>query len=217
MKKNIYCLMMMMFAFSTFTFTSCDEDVDRAMVLSGQWRGDFLMSYDWQLADGTIVTFDSYDTDIVFYPDYDYATHGWGKQVDFYEYGPYERQYYKFYWSVRDGFITLRYPKNPEYDATIADYTMTNSYLTGWFDGGSNNKFRLYKIADYYNWDVYYDDYCYYDRLNWYDSWYNWYYHGYKPSKTRSNEDVKAPMAPDYSEEEMTNGKIVGGRRHFNR
>ena len=49
--------------------TSCQEleDYNQSITLSGQWTGDFGMYYDYEYR-GHILTFDSYDTDIVFYP-----------------------------------------------------------------------------------------------------------------------------------------------------
>ena len=57
---------------SIFTACETDEDVEESMVLTGQWQGNWGMYYDYEYR-GKIFTFDSYDTDIVFYPDYDYA------------------------------------------------------------------------------------------------------------------------------------------------
>lgn len=160
-------------------FSSCDNnDTHEAMVLSGQWRGDFGMYYDYVDSYGRSYTFDSYDTDIVFYPEYDYATHGWGKQVDWYDYGPYKYQYYYFYWSIRYGVIYLRYPDAPELNTEIREYRLTNDYLTGYFDNASS-RFRLVKIADYYDWSPYSGYYGYYNRDNWYD-YYPYYVKGDK-------------------------------------
>jgi len=160
-------------------FTSCsDEDTEEAMALSGQWQGDFGMFYEYVDGNGRIFTFDSYDTDIVFYPEYDYATHGWGKQVDWYEYGPYEYQYYRFNWSIRYGVIYLTYPDAPELNTRISDYRLSYDYFTGYF-AGSSSRFQLGKIADYYNWNYYNGTYGYNDRPNWYD-YYPYYVKGEK-------------------------------------
>ena len=158
-------------------FTSCtDDDTEEAMVLSGQWRGDWGMYYEIEHL-GLIYTFDSYDTDIVFYPDHDYATHGYGYQVDWYREGPYERLSYRFNWSINNGVIHLTYPGYPEYNTSIRDYRMNNDRFTGYFSNGTQ-PFYLYKIADYYNWSYYYD----YDYHYWYyDDW-SWDYY----AKTRS-------------------------------
>lgn len=146
--------------------SSCDEDVDEAMALSGEWRGDFGMYYNYTDRFGRIHTFDSYDTRIVFYPEYDYATHGWGKQVDYYEYGPYEFQYYHFAWSIRNGVVYLRYPGAPELNTSIAEYRLTNDYFSGRFTNATSS-FRLYKLADYYDWTPYVNVYGYYVRSGW--------------------------------------------------
>lgn len=170
MKKFYFYLSFVLVALSSLMMVSCDDDVDRAITLSGSWRGDFGMYYIYEHR-GKEIQYNSYDTDIVFYPDYDYATHGYGKQVDWYERGPYEKMYYKFDWRIRDGVIYLTYPHNPELNTAIYDYTMSHNTFTGYFDN-ANDRFRLYKIADYYDWDYYHDDYYYYDRYDWYDDYF---------------------------------------------
>jgi len=155
--------------------SACDEDVNKSMVLSGQWEGDFGMYYDYTY-NGETIRFDCYDTRLVFYPDYDYATHGYGKEVDYYDYGPYEYQYYYFNWEIRDGIVYLDYPYDRNLSTQIYDYRMNDFRFTGHF-GNSDSKFRLNKIADYYCWDPYYDYYMYGWRNNWYYSWYNHYYY----------------------------------------
>ena len=111
--------------------TSCDyiEDTRQSMVLSGEWKGDFGMYYEYVDGYGQCYTFDSYDTRITFIPAYSYAHHGTGTQVDYYDYGPYEYQYYSFRWSVSDGIITLVYDYDHQLDTRIGDYHMTNDYL----------------------------------------------------------------------------------------
>lgn len=97
MKKTASILNLLVIMLLACAFTSCerDEDTDRSMCLSGQWRGDWGMYYVYNYR-GHDYQFDSYDTDIVFYPDYNYATHGYGYQVNWYEFGPYERLSYRF-------------------------------------------------------------------------------------------------------------------------
>ena len=147
------------------------------MVISGQWTGDWGMYYTYQYGN-YISTFYSYDTDIVFYPDYDYATHGYGYQVDWYNRGPYERLSYRFNWQVRNGIIYINYPYFPEYSVTIYDYRLTNNRFTGYFNTGTE-PFTLRKITDFYNWRYYYDwDYNY-----WYSDHWDYY------SNTRSAAD----------------------------
>lgn len=149
-------------------FVSCNEDVERSMALSGQWRGDWGMYYEIEHR-GRIYRFDSYDTDIVFYPARDYATYGYGYQVDWYREGPYERMSYRFEWSIDNDVVRMYYPGYPEYNARIHDYYLSYDVFRGYFDG-SSTPFRLYKLVDYYNWDDYARwDYHYWDSPIW--SW----------------------------------------------
>ncbi len=70
---------------------SCDEDVMQATVLSGKWQGDWSMYYQYEYR-GRVYTFNCYDTRIEFFPDYALATSGYGRQIDYYDLGPYEYQ-----------------------------------------------------------------------------------------------------------------------------
>ena len=84
MKKIYSSLMMIAVAlFTAFTFSSCDDDVEEAMILSGEWTGDFGMYYEYRNPyTGQWMDFDADYTNLVFYPAYEYATHGTGQQVD---------------------------------------------------------------------------------------------------------------------------------------
>lgn len=176
MKTKNYILQLMLIALTAcFTLTSCegwqliDDDYDQSKVLSGQWQGDFGMNYIYRY-NGRNYTFDSYDTDVIFYPDHNGATYGWGKQVDWYEYGPYEYIYNRFNWEIVDGILYLTYPNDPRMNTDIYDYHMTNDRFTGYFDD-TYEQFCLYKIRDYYNWTPYVNTYGYGARNNWYDSY----------------------------------------------
>ena len=160
------------------------EDTNQSMVLSGEWRGDFGMYYTY-VDRGRAYTFDCYDSYIRFIPDHAYANYGVGTQVDYYEYGPYEYQYYNFTWSINNGVIYLSYDYDHTLDARISNYHMTNDYLTGTFPA-SNSSFRLYKMADYYSWTPYVSIYGYGSRYDWDD-----YYPYYAPA-TRSADEQAA-------------------------
>lgn len=148
--------------------TSCDEDIDESITLAGEWYGDFGMSYDIYDAYGRPWTFRSYESRVVFYPHHDYATYGTGTQVDFYREGPYERMYYNFRWSVRDGVVYLRYPYEDRYlDTEISDYRLSESTFSGYF-GWTDTRFHMHKIAGYYDWSPYHDSYGYFYRDGWY-------------------------------------------------
>ena len=156
------------FMMSAFAFSSCEdiEDIDQSMALSGEWRGDFGMYYNYVDRRGRHYSFDSYDTHITFIPAYAKARHGRGTQVDYYDYGPYEYQYYKFSWSINNGSLYLTYDYDPELDTRISNYRMTNDYFSGIFSS-SGTSFKLYKIADYYNWTPYVNIYGYGSRYDW--------------------------------------------------
>lgn len=209
MKTKYYFLTLMLALFAGTSLTSCDiwddEDYDQAKALSGQWQGDFGMNYNYTYG-GRTYTFDSYDTDVVFYPDYNGARKGWGKQVDFYEYGPYEYIYHKFDWRIVDGIVQLRYPDDPRMNTDIYDYHMTNDRFTGYFDD-SNDQFCLIKIRDYYDWTPYVNSYGYRDRNNWYSSYGRYY------AKKRNNAetDTLSAITPDTAGE----GQIVGFGNRF--
>lgn len=141
-------------------------DVHQSIKFAGQWTGDFGMYYTYRMGE-RLYTFDSYDTDIVFYPEYDGATWGYGKQVDYYEHGPYTHIYNRFDWEIRSGVIYLQYYSDPSLDCAIYDYSMTHDRFQGRF-GNSNDRFYLTKIADYYDWSIYRDYYYYYPNGGWY-------------------------------------------------
>lgn len=178
-----FCVMAVLMSLS---FTSCDRDVDEAMALSGQWRGDFGMYYFDRFGN----RWDSYDTDIVFYPEYEYATHGYGKQVDYYDRGPYRNVYYYFNWNIRNGVIYLTYPRAHDLDAAIYDYRLNERYFSGWFGEGSE-RFKLYKLTGFYDWNCY-THYSYYDDYYGYDVFPNYYY-----AKTRGAENADSAAPAD--------------------
>lgn len=186
--KGHYFLIAIILMMSAFALTSCVdmEDTSQSMALSGEWRGDFGMYYTYVDGRGRHYTFDSYDTRLTFIPAYTHALHGRGTQVDYYEYGPYEYQYYKFSWSVNNGNIYLTYDYDHELDTRISNYRMTNDYFSGTF-ASSGTSFRLCKIADYYNWTPYVNIYGYDSRDYWYDNYP--YYAPYSRSNGEESQD----------------------------
>ena len=188
MKRAIYILLM-----SAFAFVSCidEEDIEQSMALSGDWRGDFGMYYNYVDGRGRHYTFDSYDTRITFIPAYSRARYGRGTQVDYYDYGPYEYQYYKFSWQISNGSLYLTYDYDPELDTRISNYRMTNDYFSGYFSN-TGTSFKLYKIADYYNWTPYVNIYGYGSRYDWdYD------YPYYMPFSRSEDEQLKDSTATE--------------------
>ena len=189
MKKNTFWgLIVGIFcsALSLLSFTSCDDDVNTSVVLSGDWEGDFGMYYDYyDRHDRFVGTFDCYDTDISFYPDYDYSSHGYGYQVDYYDRGPYSKIYHSFDWEIHNDRVYLYYNGESELNTVIYDYRLSNANFSGYFDD-SNSRFSLRKYRDYYNWDPYWRDY----GNHGYGYYYNdgWYYDDYYYSRAAEGE-----------------------------
>lgn len=159
------------------TFTSCDPDDDQGMALSGCWDGDFGMSYDYEYR-GRVYTEDADYTDIQFYPSEGYYDRGYGYQVDFYEYGPWDEVYHSFTWRIQNGVVYLDYCSEHQLSTDIYDYEMTNNYFTGYF-GDSHTRFSLRKYEDYFNWTPYINTYGDYRRGNGYgySEWDDWGYY----------------------------------------
>ena len=201
MEARAFRFLSLVLLMAAFSLSSCmDKDTEESIALSGQWRGDFGMFYDYVDGYGRRYTFDSYDSRITFTPAYSYALYGRGTQVDYYDYGPYEYQYYKFSWSIKNGVIYLTYDYDPQLDTRISNYRMTSDYFSGTFPA-SGTVFRLYKIADYYNWSPYVNIYGYEDRNDWYDD-----YPYYAPFSRSDGEQVADSIASE--------GKVVArGRR----
>ncbi len=195
--KKIYSWTLVLITVLTagFALTSCDDDLMQANTLSGQWRGNFGMyytdkfGYEWD-ADYTVIEF--YNNG--------WGASGTGQQCDYYLRGPYAYQYYKFNWSIKNGYIYLTYPGAHELDATIYDYRMSYNTFSGYF-GDSNSTFTLYKYDDF-RWDSYSGYGNYYGNYNYgytyggynYDSYYynGGYYYGKKRTETATN-DTPAP------------------------
>jgi len=183
---------------SVFAFASCDLDTTQSMVLSGNWEGDFGMYYTYKIG-GKYYTFNSYDSEIVFYPDYDYATYGYGKEIDYYDYGPYEYQIYYFNWEIVDGVVYLDYPYDNDLSTSIYDYSMTNYSFSGYF-GDSDSRFNLRKVYDYYDWTPSVginSSYSYGYRDNWYFSF-----------STKAGENLDMTL-------DATDGEIVSRGNRF--
>ncbi len=198
----------------TMSLSSCalvwnpeeDMDVNQSIKFAGEWTGDFGMYYDYRYM-GRIYTFDSYDTDIVFYPEFDGATYGYGKQVDYYDYGPYTHIYNRFDWEIRNGVIYIKYYVDNGMDCAIYDYIMTRDHFSGCF-GNSSDKFYLSKISDYYDWSVYFDSYYLFPNNGWY--WSPMY-----SKDTRSADDSMVSVPRNNAEMLQGEDGIVSYGRRF--
>ncbi|MBQ0019023.1 MAG: hypothetical protein KBT39_00695 [Bacteroidales bacterium] len=141
LQAAFYALMMVI---SIGIFTSCDEDDKKAYKMDGDWYGDFGMYYYTNRGQ----RFDSYDTRMQFVQSSPWSNHGYGTQVDWYKYGPYEFIYHQFRWEVHNGTIFINYKWESEWNCQIHDYNLTWNNFYGYF-GDSNEKFTLYKLYDY--------------------------------------------------------------------
>ena len=182
MKKS-YLGMMLGAVVALGSFTSCDEDDTKGMVLSGEWEGQFGMYYEYQYKWGDYERFFADYTYLDFVPYSDSYKSGYGYQVDFYDDydSPYSEIYHSFTWQVKGGTIYLTYRGEREWDTFIRDYQMSNSELRGYFEY-TDTRFSLRKVSDYYDWTPYINDFGNYN--NGYG--YGYYYRDGYYAKTRS-------------------------------
>ena len=204
MKKVITLLSTTLLLSVCVLFTSCNnDDVEEARILSGEWQGDWKMSYETHL--GHI--FYAYSTNLQFYTKSNYTNRGYGYQVDFYDYGPYSEIYSRFNWEIQGGVIYIDYPDDHRYDTTIYEYRLTDRHFTGYL-GDSDLYFDLVKLAGF-RWDYYYG---YGDFYYWEDPYYVWdagdyYYY----AKTRGNVDMTDSIsAPNERERIVRIGSKLG-------
>ncbi len=134
-----------------FTFAACDDDTLDALDMEGEWTGNMGMYY----SDG-YYRYDAAYTVIRFIPDYDFATHGEGEEIDyFYSPCPIRYQSFRFFWRVKDHTITMEFPYNAQLNCVIYDYKLTSREFYGVIDG---TPFSLRKLSDYDDWGLYGDD-----------------------------------------------------------
>ena len=176
---------------------SCDEDMEDAIDLSGEWYGDMGMFIDLDgNPDTTDDIFDAYKTWIAFHQDDEFATYGWGEQVDFFDDGPYYRQNLYFNWRIRNQVLELTYPYNPGLDVRIRDYRFYDSRTTLRFTINNEYKCELYKLYDDQdNW--YYINH--YDHLdfNKYDYYYYYKRPNYSYTKSRDGKTESVEIKPE--------------------
>lgn len=149
-------------------FSSCDDDRDRSIVLSGEWEGDFFAYYEYCFDEMPDKWFRAYadESVLVFTPNHYRASHGYGYEVDFYtsacahNNAPYERFVNQFEWGIEDGHIYLTFKDDHNLDVYITRYELDNEVFSGRFESG--NPFCLYKVEDYYDYSTLGDgDYFY--------------------------------------------------------
>ncbi len=178
----------------TLFLTACDDDIMQSRMLSGKWQGDWGMYYQYEHR-GRIYTFECYDTRIEFFPDHAMASSGYGRQIDYYDYGPFAYQYYYFHWYIRDGIVILNYPYDPALNTSISEYRMTNNVFSGYFINGYD-RFYLRKWVDHFDWSSYNAYYCYGPRD------YHFPYYAPRHSEEQTTEIISEGTA-------STDGRII--------
>ena len=125
MKKfYLYIMSISLLLAGAMTFTSCDDDVLDAEDLSGEWVGDMGVGID--LGGYTYWAVSTY---MAFYPDYEYATHGYGEEIDYFDnHCPYHHQNYFFHWWIQNRVLYIEYPGNHLLDVALPDYAFHYSY-----------------------------------------------------------------------------------------
>lgn len=128
------------------------EPDEPIVIISGQWEG-YLGKY---YRDTNGVTHNSYRSSIVFYPDYDRSTHGYGYQEDWYTDGEYQQIFYKFTWEQNNDNkkLYLHYEYHPELNTIIREYNLNKNHFTGYFNNSNiqfdlNTSWKDYKWGDY--------------------------------------------------------------------
>ena len=145
--KKIFTYIALFIATLT-TLTSCDrihdiEDRQEARTLDGTWTG-YIDTY---YADRWGMTGDSFRTTIHFERESAYG--GWGYEVDYDYYHPYEDYYYcEFTWEVYNGTIILRYADSWN-DVRIRDYVLNDDYFKGHMDDGVSTDIYFQLAYDY--------------------------------------------------------------------
>ncbi len=176
-KYTIKMMAMMMVAALAMVITSCgDEDDYIAYDLSGaigkSWTG-YIQKYYY---DRWGLSGDEYRTTIYF------DSNGTGYEVDYNTRSRYSDYYYsKFFWTVRDRTIIIRYDDNDFAPVTISDFTLGSDYFSGYIDDGTNNdiRFRLALDRDF-DWDPYY---------SYYDPYYDPYYYAKPMTRATGNKE----------------------------
>lgn len=142
MRKSIFATALILA--TALSFTSC-KDTDDSIDLSGEWFGDMAAFYT-----ENNITYWAEHTEIVFIPDYDYATHGYGEEVDYFDLPcPIAYQNLKFEWRIKKQVLYVNFPMAPGMNVVINDYHFTHSRsrLEFTIDGVPC---ILYKLSDYY-------------------------------------------------------------------
>lgn len=154
MKKFLFNLLIVVSAFCAFSSCKEDEDRDIAVILSGEWEGNFGATYTVSMSGSRPESYSTKKTRLQFTPSRDYSKHGSGVEVDIYSDGPFRELVYEFKWTVDDGRIFFEFPEYEGMDFVIENYKMDSDSFYGYIN---DKRFNLHKLADYYDWTPYHD------------------------------------------------------------
>ena len=159
MKKIKTMLAMAMTALCAMTFSACDEDDEIAYTLEGTWEGNMYVS---MMYDGMV--YDATYTELCFSRDpYRYSS-GSGYWIDYYNYGPWGRNYVANHmqWNVSGGVINVYLVEEGTY-VQIHDYRLSDNYFVGnIYYGDQRVSFKMRHTSSpnwndfYWGWDYYY-------------------------------------------------------------
>ena len=200
MKKYLALLMGAMMVMAGFT--SCDEDVTRGRVLSGDWSGDFGMFYTFEDRYGDIWDVDAIETYLEFIPYSGSSTRGTGYQVDYYDdfkdrgrliRVPYTEVYHSFEWTIENGIIYLDYCRRQDEDLNTFLLVAEGKSVPGEIleIGNTNSRFYLYKQNDFFNWTPYINDFGYWGHGAGWGYYYSDYYGYYAGTRAETGEQTE--------------------------
>jgi len=153
MKQILFNLLIVVAALCSFSSCKDDDDRNLAIVLSGEWEGNFGANYTISINGSTPQTYSTRKSHLVFDPKYDYAKRGNGFEIDYYDNGPYDYLRYDFKWKVEDGIITLTFLDfDPIETLVIDNYDMDSDDFWGTI---GDKTFHLSKIVNHYDWTSY--------------------------------------------------------------
>lgn len=194
---------------AALALASCDEDVLEAERISGEYKGDFGMYYEYTRG-GRTYAFDA-DYSYLQLQNYAFSSKGNGVQIDYYSDGPYREIWHQIRWRVnsdraRGQYITFHYLWEREWDTNIYDYLLTDDVFKGYFED-SSQRFMLLRLTppSGWSWDPYYrKDYGCYNNSGWRDGYFD--YDGYyyrapaKDAKTAAPQPSELRFGNRYTE-----------------
>ncbi len=159
MKKNYFAMSLLLMLAAVMGLSSCGEDYRIAYTLEGTWRGDMLVSHEY---DG--IVYDAAYSEITFETDPFAFRSGSGYWIDYYDDYGWGRNYVANHirWQVQNGVIRVDFIEEGV-SVWIEDYRLSDNRFVGViYDGSNRVSFNLYHVSspnwnDYdYGWDYFY-------------------------------------------------------------